>query len=58
VFRLDGHRPTWWRGAPALFGDTRAVLRAIAGYDNARIERLAVEGAIATAEEPDLVAAT
>jgi benzylsuccinate CoA-transferase BbsF subunit len=46
VFHVNDKRAPIWRGAPALFGDTKVVLRDLLGYAPDDIDRLFSSGVI------------
>ena len=50
LFTVDGLRTEIWRGAPSLFGDSRAVLRDLLDYPAAAIDSLVEEGSIAASD--------
>ena len=47
LFTVDGRRTEIWRGAPSLFGDSRAVLEDLLDYSSQSVDELIAEGTIA-----------
>ncbi len=50
LFTVDGQRTDIWRGAPSLFGDSRAVLGDLLDYSAETIDSLLEEGSIAASD--------